>query len=123
MEEKKEDTKETESPASEGANEIPETTEVIPSGELPPIPKEGKISPLEEVKDKFWIPKTSLGRQVLEGKIKSIEEILLAGKKIVEPEIVDHLIFFSYIIPHYHCILFWSRTFRIVIKNGVPSSG
>ena len=39
-----------------------------------------------------WTPKTKLGRMVLEGKIKSIEEILMKGWKIKEPEIVDYLI-------------------------------
>lgn len=47
---------------------------------------------VEEKKAKPWIPKTSLGKQVFEGKIKSIDEILFAGKKIIEPEIVDHLV-------------------------------
>lgn len=57
--------------------EIPEVKE-----EVPALPE----------KEKLWAPKTSLGKQVLEGKIKSIDEILLAGKKIIEPGIVDHLV-------------------------------
>jgi len=39
-----------------------------------------------------WIPKTKLGRDVFEGKITDIEEILKSGKKISEPQIVDRLI-------------------------------
>jgi len=38
-----------------------------------------------------WVPKTSLGKAVLEGKIKSIDEILESGTRILEPEIVDKL--------------------------------
>ena len=36
-----------------------------------------------------WKPRTQLGRDVLEGKVASIDEIFAAGKKIKEPEIVD----------------------------------
>jgi len=39
-----------------------------------------------------WNPKTKLGMEVKDGKIKSIDEILDAEKKILEPEIVDSLI-------------------------------
>ncbi len=39
-----------------------------------------------------WIPKTQLGRDVLAGKIKSIDEILDSGRKIMEDEIVDYLL-------------------------------
>ncbi|HDD46223.1 MAG TPA: 30S ribosomal protein S5 [Candidatus Aenigmarchaeota archaeon] len=39
-----------------------------------------------------WIPKTRLGREVLEGKYKSIEDLLNAGEIILEPEIVDYLV-------------------------------
>ncbi|MBU0536680.1 MAG: 30S ribosomal protein S5 [Nanoarchaeota archaeon] len=38
-----------------------------------------------------WKPKTELGRKVLNGEIKNIEEILNEGKIILEPEIVDAL--------------------------------
>jgi small subunit ribosomal protein S5 len=50
-------------------------------------------------KDKFrkeevieWIPKTELGREVMAGKIKTIDEIIEQNKKIFESGIVDHLI-------------------------------
>ncbi len=39
-----------------------------------------------------WRPKTQLGKDVLNGKIKSIQEILENGMKIKESEIVDFLI-------------------------------
>jgi len=45
-----------------------------------------------EEKETSWVPKTQLGRDVLSGKIKSIDEILESGKKIYEPEIVDILL-------------------------------
>jgi len=38
-----------------------------------------------------WIPKTKLGKMVMEGKIKSLDEIFLGKMKIMEPEIVDSL--------------------------------
>jgi len=39
-----------------------------------------------------WEPKTELGKEVKEGKIKNIDEILDSNKKILESEIVDSLI-------------------------------
>ena len=39
-----------------------------------------------------WVPKTELGRRVKNGEIKTIEEILSSGQKILEPEIVDFLL-------------------------------
>jgi len=39
-----------------------------------------------------WKPKTELGKEVKEGKIKDIDEILDGGKKILEAEIVDSLV-------------------------------
>ena len=45
---------------------------------------------LEEQKQ-AWQPRTKLGKLVLEGKIKSLDEILEKGYKIKEPEIVDYL--------------------------------
>jgi len=52
------------------------------------ISEEGSLSRVE----KAWKPKTQLGRDVLAGKIKSIDEILESGKRILEPEIVDYLL-------------------------------
>lgn len=62
--------------------------------------KEKEIAP-EEVKIKEevsprapaeWIPKTQLGRQVLEGKVIDIDKLFAEGEKISEAEIVDVLI-------------------------------
>lgn len=39
-----------------------------------------------------WKPKTKLGREVKEGKIKDIDEIFKKNLRILEPEIVDFLI-------------------------------
>jgi len=41
--------------------------------------------------DETWEPITKLGREVKEGKVKSIDEILDKERKILEPEIVDYL--------------------------------
>lgn len=46
----------------------------------------------EENKNKIWVPKTRLGKMVKEGKIKSIDEILIKGLSIKEAEIVEYLI-------------------------------
>mgnify|MGYP001773546545 CR=1 FL=1 len=42
--------------------------------------------------EKEWIPKTKIGKEVLEGKITSIDEIFEMGEKIKEPEIADKLL-------------------------------
>lgn len=39
-----------------------------------------------------WEPKTALGRDVREKRIKDIDDILLANKRILEPQIVDSLL-------------------------------
>jgi small subunit ribosomal protein S5 len=52
------------------------------------IPEESSLAREE----KAWTPKTQLGRDFLAGKIKSIDEILESGKRILEPEIVDYLL-------------------------------
>jgi len=39
-----------------------------------------------------WAPKTKLGKEVKDGKVKNINEILDADKKILEAEIVDSLL-------------------------------
>ncbi len=44
----------------------------------------------EDAAPKIWIPKTALGRDVLAGKVKSFDEILSKGIKVMEPEIVDY---------------------------------
>ena len=39
-----------------------------------------------------WIPRTRLGKKILEGQISTIEEVFTEGSKISEPEIVDVLL-------------------------------
>lgn len=39
-----------------------------------------------------WVPKTELGRKVMNGEITSLEEIFVKGYRIMEPEIVDILL-------------------------------
>lgn len=41
---------------------------------------------------KAWVPKTELGRKVMNGEITDIDEILNNGLKVMEPEIVDKLL-------------------------------
>jgi len=45
-----------------------------------------------EEKIEGWIPRTKLGKMILEGRISSIEEVFMEGSKIREPEIVDVLL-------------------------------
>ena len=52
-----------------------------------------KEKPKENEKSVFgWEPKTKLGREVKDGKIKNIDEIIDSGRKILESQIVDTLI-------------------------------
>ena len=39
-----------------------------------------------------WTPRTKMGKLVQEGKITSLEEILLQGQRVLEPEIIDVLL-------------------------------
>lgn len=39
-----------------------------------------------------WVPKTKLGKEVKEGKIKNIQEIFDEDRKILEPQVVDLLL-------------------------------
>lgn len=39
-----------------------------------------------------WTPKTELGKKVLSGEFKTIEDVLRTGQIILEPEIVDYLV-------------------------------
>jgi len=80
---------------NDAGNEEIEVVESVPI--VPITPEEApklipEIPPVEERKGTTWKPRTSLGKQVLEGKITSIDEILFSGKRIIEPEIVDYLV-------------------------------
>lgn len=39
-----------------------------------------------------WVPKTELGKNVLEGRVTSLDDVFTSGKKIKEPEIIDKLL-------------------------------
>lgn len=54
----------------------------------------------EEIKQKLavWKPKTKLGIEVKEGKIKDIDEIFDRGLKIMESEIVDSLLHLNFLL-------------------------
>ncbi|HKL23866.1 MAG TPA: 30S ribosomal protein S5 [Candidatus Nanoarchaeia archaeon] len=49
-------------------------------------------APQEQPTDESWEPITKLGREVKQGKVKNIDEILDKNRKILEPEVVDNLI-------------------------------
>jgi small subunit ribosomal protein S5 len=55
-------------------------------------PETREVLTEEQRKLENWTPKTELGRLVSSGKIKNLDEILDAGKKILESEITDSLI-------------------------------
>ena len=44
------------------------------------------------VEEKVWVPKTSVGKDVLSGKYSSMRDVLLSGNKVLESEITDFLI-------------------------------
>jgi len=45
-----------------------------------------------EPEKKVWVPKTKLGKDVVEGKYTSMRAVLAAGHQILESEITEHLI-------------------------------
>lgn len=77
--------------------EVPE--EILSKEELAELEKvknelngDNKEKHKKEISEEEWIPKTELGKQVKQGEINSIDDILDSNKKILEPEIVDKLI-------------------------------
>ena len=50
-----------------------------------------RIEEEEKARLAGWKPKTKLGKEVREGKIKNLDEVLDSGRKILESEIVDLL--------------------------------
>ncbi len=63
--------------------------------ELKEMKEENKESEKEVEKEEpmaNWTPKTKLGEEVKNGKIKNIDEILDADRKIMEEEIIDNLL-------------------------------
>lgn len=75
-----------------------EVEEKILGEEIEKIEKAPEEVLVEEVKKPAievsteWVPKTELGKKILEGKITDIEYIFSEGLKISEPEIVDFLV-------------------------------
>ncbi|MDI6807156.1 MAG: 30S ribosomal protein S5 [Candidatus Aenigmarchaeota archaeon] len=59
--------------------------------EVAKIPIEEEVPAIPTLAEE-WAPKTSLGIQVMEGKITDIEQIFSQGLKISEPQIVDRLL-------------------------------
>lgn len=45
-----------------------------------------------EVEEKVWVPKTQLGKDVLAGKVNNMNDVLLSGHRILEPELTDYLL-------------------------------
>ncbi len=70
-----------------------EVAEEIKEKEVEKVVKKGfgRGPSKEEIISK-WNPKTKLGKEVKEGKIKNIDEILNSNKKILEEQIVDKLL-------------------------------
>lgn len=66
--------------------ELPESKEK----EEKVVKKEEKTKP--EFDKEAWQPRTSLGKEVKSGEIKSLDEILDKGLRILEPEIIDVLL-------------------------------
>jgi small subunit ribosomal protein S5 len=75
---------------TEEKEEQKEKKEVVETEEVPEVPEE--ISLVEKLGLESWQPRTQLGKDVLEGKVRDINEVLKSGIKIKEPEIVDMLI-------------------------------
>lgn len=66
----------------------------VEEGRTPFVREPREVRFAREAKEKLdaWIPKTNMGRMVRAGKLKTIDEALALGTKIMEPEIVDILI-------------------------------
>ncbi len=72
---------------------VEEKKEEVKNEEIEGKSEEEEIVEVGEVKkEEVWIPKTRLGKEVLEGKIKSIDEIFERGERVLEYEIIDMLL-------------------------------
>jgi len=74
-----------------GTSEKPKEEVVVEKKAYVPKGKFGRKKRFE-AEPIIWVPKTKLGIEVHSGKIKNIDEILDNNMKILEPEIVDHLL-------------------------------
>ena len=78
---------------------VAEAQPVVPAAPTPAparYEKRGKYQKRDfaktENKAANWVPKTQLGKDIVAGKYKTINEVLASGQIILEPEIVDYLI-------------------------------
>jgi small subunit ribosomal protein S5 len=86
--------------AKEKADEAKVTKEFVEAakaeergnGEFKRETREERFAREDKEKLERWVPKTELGRMVRVGKVKNIDEVLVEGRKIMEPEIVDLLL-------------------------------
>ena len=72
--------------------EVKKETEKRVNGKGKPEHKRLTREEMEKEVLASWEPKTKLGHEVDDGKVKNIDEILDGHRKILEPEIVDRLI-------------------------------
>jgi len=94
LEIKEEDLAEIEKELVEENEEAPVVQEEKPSEEKRRYQgRKRNQAPTREEVIEAWDPKTKLGEEVKSGKIKTIDEILEEDRKILEPEIVDSLLF------------------------------
>lgn len=92
MEKKAEEAKAGGEKANGGeAKEAVSAPVIVPEAKIVEVPEKIPTT-REEIALGKWVPKTQLGRDVFEGKIKDIREIFKSGKRIIEPEIVDRLV-------------------------------
>jgi small subunit ribosomal protein S5 len=91
-EKKEEGTKTEEKKVEEIIEEVKEIEKVpVVAEEIPVTPEEIPEIKVETALEK-WVPRTGIGREVFEGKITDIDEVLKSGKRIIEPEIIDKLV-------------------------------
>jgi len=71
-----------------------EVKKVEKKEEIKPVKIKEKPKVVTEEKEESlgWIPKTSLGKDVMKGKVTDISKILNQGIRIRESEIIDHLV-------------------------------
>jgi small subunit ribosomal protein S5 len=76
----------------ETKSETTEETPEKPAEEKKPYGRKKRhFGPTREEVIAAWVPKTKLGQETKDGKIKNIDEILSQNRKILESEIVDSL--------------------------------
>lgn len=78
----------------EEKNEVEEKDNNEDKPEEKKFVRRGRKTPEELLQEKLtnWVPKTKIGKMVLSGKIKNIDEILESGEPILEDECVDYLL-------------------------------